>query len=156
MAVKDLQRLDDVDSVTISQLIFSCPPYHRIHVDRIHCIAIRVLVQYPKNCPEHMMHGFTKIFPSMCCDEDKLVIPDPICFQVKFRASLLSRGHWYRPFSTSSRLYRRTYPSPSQISTLMRSQRHTQNRKREWSFESSFSVPSTMALRPSMDLRISV
>jgi len=40
-------------------------------------IALRMLIENPSDCLEHMMHGFTHVLTTMSSDEDKLAVLYP-------------------------------------------------------------------------------
>ena len=55
--VQNIQRFDDMDSIIVTQ-IFVCDFTHdRIHVNRINCLHIRMLIHYTADCLKHVTHG---------------------------------------------------------------------------------------------------
>ena len=56
MEIQHIQRLNDTDPLIISQNGVRDLADHRIHMDRIDGLDIRMLVAYPANGTEHMLH----------------------------------------------------------------------------------------------------
>ena len=85
VAIKDFNRLNDVDAITTTQFFIRSFSHHRIHMDWIYSLALRMFIKYTANSPEHVVHRLTKVFSSMSCDEDELTISNPI----KLRMSII-------------------------------------------------------------------
>ena len=83
MAVKHFYRLDDMNAVTAAKLLLRSFSDHRIHVYRVHSLAIRMFIKNPSNGSEHMMHRFTKVFAAMRGDKDEFSIAHPIKLRVR-------------------------------------------------------------------------
>ena len=83
MAVEHLYRLDDVNTVAVSELLISGLSHQRVHMNRIHSLSIWMLVKNTTYSPEHMVHWLTEVFPTMGCDEYELVISNPIKFWMR-------------------------------------------------------------------------
>ena len=82
MAVEHLYRLDDVNTVAVSELLISGLSHHRIHMNRIHRFTIRMLIKHTADGSEHMMHRLSEVFPAVGCDEDELVVSYPFKLRV--------------------------------------------------------------------------
>ena len=57
-----------------------CKAIYPIHMNRIYCLTVRMLIQHSLYCPKHMMHGFTQIFTSMSGNKYQLILSHPFKF----------------------------------------------------------------------------
>ena len=90
VTVHNINRVNNMDLLTVAKFFFGYLPHYGIHVNGINRSYIRVFVKHSADCPEHMVHRFTKIFPSVCGNENHTVITNPFQFLmvIVFRDSI--------------------------------------------------------------------
>ncbi len=81
--IKNLKRLYDMNSIASSKFLCSSFTNNRIHMNRINCFYIRMLIHNTANCTEHIVHRFTEIFTAMCGDNDQTAIGRPFKFGMR-------------------------------------------------------------------------
>ena len=67
-----------MNAVTAAKLLIRRLAHDRIHVDRIHGLAVGMLVKHPANGAKHIMHGLAEVFAAVRRNKDELVRTDPI------------------------------------------------------------------------------
>lgn len=82
VAIEDLDWLDDMNLVTVSEFLIGSLTHNRIHMNGVDSFAFRMLVKNAPDRPEHMMHRLTEVFPAMRCDEDKFTVTNPVKLRV--------------------------------------------------------------------------
>ena len=83
MAIKDFNRLDNMDLVTITQLFIGSFSHDRIHMNRIDCFTLRILIKNTSYGAEHTVYGLAQIFTSVGRDENQFPISDPVEFRMR-------------------------------------------------------------------------
>lgn len=78
MKVHDLQGVDDPEPVKSVQLLVGSLPHLGVHVDGIDSLNVRPLLHDAPDGPEHAVHGFTEVLPTVGGDEDKSRIGGPV------------------------------------------------------------------------------
>ena len=68
MKINNIQWFNYMNFIIIPQNICSRFSHYRIHVDGIYHFNIFMLSTYTLNCLKHVLHGLTKIFPTMGCN----------------------------------------------------------------------------------------
>jgi oligopeptide transport system substrate-binding protein len=66
----DFDHKIDVDLFLTTQNFISNLAHNGIHVNGIDCLYIGMLIHHPTDGPEHILHGLTQVFPTMCRDHN--------------------------------------------------------------------------------------
>ena len=85
MAIKYFNRLNNMNTITTTQLFISSFSNYRIHMDWINRLAIRMFIKNSTDSSEHIMHRRSKVFPSMSRYKNEFSIANPI----KLRMSII-------------------------------------------------------------------
>ena len=86
MAIKNINRFNNMNPIASSQLFLCCFAHNWIHMNRIHSLAIRMLLKNSSNRSKHVMHRLTKIFSPMSSNKNKYRIT------VKLQLSTMADG----------------------------------------------------------------
>jgi hypothetical protein len=62
----------------VSQFLRRQAAHGGVHMDGIDRFAVRMLIQYPAYCSEHVPHWFPDILAPMCRDKDQFTVSNPI------------------------------------------------------------------------------
>ena len=66
-----------MNTVIITQNAICCFSDNRVHMNRVDCFYIWVFIHYAADSTEHMLHRFTQIFTTVCCNHNQAAICCP-------------------------------------------------------------------------------
>ena len=78
MKIKDLERVNDAQSVKTVKLSMGRLANKWIHMNGVNSLNIRSLFKHATNRAEHPMHGLTKVLSTMGGNEHKAIFTNPI------------------------------------------------------------------------------
>ena len=78
MKIKDLERINNAQSIKTVKLRMSRLTNKWIHMNGVNRLNIRSLFKHATNRAEHSMHGLAKILTTMGGNEDKAILANPI------------------------------------------------------------------------------
>ena len=78
MEIQHIQRLNEVNPVTVPQIFRRTASDGRVEMDGINGLHIGKFLGDPANGPEHLGHGLPQVFPPVGGDEDQAGIRSPV------------------------------------------------------------------------------
>ena len=78
MEIENIERLNDVYAVAVAELFVGSLTDNGIHMDRVDCLDVGMLIDDAADGAEHVMHRLAEIFAAVGSDHNETAVRCPV------------------------------------------------------------------------------